>query len=417
MIYKPPKELYYKKGNQLKDFLQSDIVNIMAKEKSLVLEAGTGFGKTNTAILAINRVRLKNNLPIVIIVPTNILKTQWESKIIGIDNIYIYVINSYTMTDKVIKNGFLLIIDECHRCLNEESIFFSKVLKESNFNYQLLLSATLEKKHKEFLINHGINNYYEISIFFMFKNSLLPFFTNYNIPVELNEKEKGEMLVITNEIDKCIKTFNNFNITNPYQVLDFKSLCKNSNYTEKQLIGIYTKWKKEINKRKMLIQNCENKFLLVKLLLEKFNNDKILIFCSSIKSAEKMMKENPFSICLTGSHSVKQRKLILDSFYSGHKNHLISIKTLIEGFDVKNCSFGIRTSYSSSSLNGVQSLGRLLRIDELDENKNVSMFNFYVDDFIINKQLIESQEKKWLKSSQRNIINVKNLTINELLQW
>ena len=98
----------------------------------------TSFGKTFTAITAINKVKTKYpNLRVIVVVPTTTLKDQWEEELVKNDlvfNVEVYVINT------IIKHSWecdMLIIDEYHRAAAPQLVqLFDKV------KYKLILGLT-----------------------------------------------------------------------------------------------------------------------------------------------------------------------------------------------------------------------------------------------------------------------------------
>lgn len=135
-----------------------------------ILEAVTGFGKTYVAILAILRMNKKfPDFTTIVVVPSTKLKEDWtgywsivEGKKEWVPghiekhnllNVSVYVINTYV---KYIWDCDLLIADECHNYANEDSIYFSKMLKITNRTYFLGLTATLSKKEKAFFSSNNI---------------------------------------------------------------------------------------------------------------------------------------------------------------------------------------------------------------------------------------------------------------------
>ena len=103
----------------------------------------TGCGKTNGACIAINRVlKIAPDAIIKIIVPTKVLKDQWNKVINKLNisgNIEILIINS--AIKKKFKCNFL-IIDEVHKVASE---LFSKLFLNCNPRLILGLTATYER--------------------------------------------------------------------------------------------------------------------------------------------------------------------------------------------------------------------------------------------------------------------------------
>ena len=103
--------------------------------------ANTGFGKTRTALKAMQRVL--NKAPaaiIVVIVPTKILKDQWIKQL-NEWNIPATVMVINTAAKKPFYCNFL-VLDEAHKY---NSVYFSKVFENCNPKLILGLTATYER--------------------------------------------------------------------------------------------------------------------------------------------------------------------------------------------------------------------------------------------------------------------------------
>lgn len=417
MILLPPQSNL--KGNELKDFIQKDIVNYLAKLDNLILEAGTGFGKTNTALQAINRIRKNNDEPIVILVPTDVLKQQWLSKI-NHDNVFVYVIKSYTNVEKedIIRNGYLLIVDEAHRILNQNSQYFSLAIDLSDFKFNLFLSATLENNHKKFLHSRGFNNYYEISLNYLYNNGLVPDFININLAVQFTEDEKLQVVNVQEKIDKWLPFMKMIGVNNVFEEINLENQCFLYGEDYNKIKRMYWGLRACYTKRNGIYKNAINKFDAVKTILEHLIDEKVLVFCSNIDTVNDIVKLTPQGIGYHSKITSKNRKEIINVFNNDYKKHLISVGSLIEGFDsIKPIRFGVRFSYDSTSLKGIQSLGRIIRFDETNPDSKAYMFNLYVDDFVYNKNHVESIEKRWLLNNQKDLINIINIENMEEIEW
>ena len=400
--------------NQIKDVVQQDVVNVLAKYSHVVAECATGFGKTEIGIKAIRRIRAKTNAPIVVVVPTTFLQKNWIKRTAQFSHIYVYVINSYTNLDNsgLIRSGMLLILDEAQTALNKESENFSKTLSISSFPFKLILSASLEDNHKSFLNICGITNYYEVSLYWCYKNNLIPEYRNVNIPVELTLDEKMLVYNSTNRIDSIRRKFvsNNIDLKSPFNVSDetVKLISNDTGWDVRSINKNLWMWASSINSRKNVYQNAQGKLEMTKLLCDKIGHQKVLLFCSTEPFGKKLMNTLGVdrSQLYTGVLAKSTSDKIIDAFVNNQKPYLISIKKLIAGADFPDCRFAIRTSFSSKSVDAVQSMGRILRFDINNPDKKSLMVNWYVNDFKILKQSIESREKEWLLQNQKGLSNV-----------
>ena len=99
------------------------------------IEAVTGFGKSRIGLMAIKLLKHKfPNIRCLIVVPTDVLKNQWEAQLVEWDLVFncdVYVINT------VIKNKWIydfLVIDEIHRAAADT---LSKVFECVTYKYIL----------------------------------------------------------------------------------------------------------------------------------------------------------------------------------------------------------------------------------------------------------------------------------------
>lgn len=407
-------------GNDLKTQIQCDVVDNLAKYQWLVLEALTGFGKTNTGLVAIDRIRKKNPEPIYIVVPTTKLKNDWLTHTSQYENIEVIVINTLTIVrndeKKIVKKGILVIFDECHRVLNEESEYFSNALDLIDCKYKLLLSATLEKKHKEFLLTKGIEHYFKISLYWANKNNLVPNHYLVNVPVTLTRDEKISYVNANSEISKYARIFAPLKIYHPYSNTwgrTVKEIAKELDFTDGQVFGCIGKWTQAIAKRKDILYNAQNKYVELENLLAKIGDEKVLIFCKLTKSLDRIVEINDKAIGYHGKLTAKNKLKTLEAFDTGYKPYLVSIEMLKEGFNIKDCSYAINFSYTSKSLDSTQKLGRILRLDENNPDKKAIFFNLVVKSFILGEEFYDSQEEKWLKKSQENqiVYNIEDIQI------
>lgn len=439
---KPPNDVSIEWGvNQIKDYVQKDIVDYLAKGTALVAECATGFGKTRTALLAMNRIRRITEEPIVVVVPDKKLKADWLKHTALISNVYIYVVNTFTMSlsPDIVRKCALLIVDECHTVLNKYSEYFSNTIKSVIAFRTLLLSATLEENHKSFLEELGINVYYQVTLYWCHKFKLIPEHLSINIPVELTAAEKQIIVRYNTAIDRYSKYFAVAKVNSPFGIgegeedgvleEDFEIVDSHSKKTFSDIAkllnvkeGVVRKhiygWRTMVTKRAECYRNAENKLKMVTDMLHRLPNDKVLIFCMSIEKTAKPLHElnKRTTVMYHGKVGKIEEKQIFEAFFSNIKPHLISIRKLKQGFDVPDCRFGIRMAYSSKELDAIQIIGRILRYDINDPNKRAIMFNFYVDDFTLGHDHVHSQEKRWLVANQQNIQGVYWLNYDEI-EW
>jgi len=124
--------------------IRDDIVN---KHKATLL-AVTGYGKTRVALKIIQKAKTKNpNIKFQIIVPTDLLRTQWKSEVDCPVDTWQSLYKS-----KPIHVDFL-IIDEVHLLINTEE--YIRVLKVFASSKMIALTATLDETHYKAMEKYG----------------------------------------------------------------------------------------------------------------------------------------------------------------------------------------------------------------------------------------------------------------------
>ena len=127
-----------------RDARQNQSVNLWIKHKGIgSFVMPTGFGKTRTALKSLQCVLSKHpTLTALVVVPTDILKEQWEGIIdsngLGL-NVHVEVINSAV---KVEAKFDILILDELHRYASD---LFKQIFEKIHYRLILGLTATFER--------------------------------------------------------------------------------------------------------------------------------------------------------------------------------------------------------------------------------------------------------------------------------
>lgn len=434
ITYKPPDSNLT--GIDLKNYVQDDFVSKIEPNK--IAEFYTGFGKTITGIKEIKKLAtIKPNLRVHIVLPKDHLLKSWLNQLSVIYQDYpflqieYYIINSYTMNNKA-SHCDLLIIDEVHRALNDDSEYFSTAIEQSSFDYSLFLTATLKEEYEKFLIKELAKKgktvvKYQVSLYWGFKNGLVPPTKIYNIPLELTLREKSAYIQAQDIHRKYSSYFAPVKVYSPYDYIrkqhesKRKWLAKELDHQEGVIFGMLLKWNKALNERKQIIQNAQSKYTSILKVLEVMN-ELSLIFCKTTDFADDLVKDNPRCIAYHSKLPIRKDKegktakdRVFESFYSNKTPFLVSIDSLKEGLDIVSCQRAFRTAFTSNDLDTVQILGRIIRFDENNPNKQPIMANFFIDDFKLGGQLIESQEKVWLQNSLKNQI-YETISLEQLIE-
>lgn len=440
------------KGNALKDIIQTDIINTWLKDFNGigVFKGYTGFGKTEVARKLIRRYKVKFTDKIIIVVPTDSLYNDWVATIQAIEypNWEVYVINTYTMNEKVDRNCALILIDEIHHCLGKNSVYFSTLIKKTKYKRLLGLSATLSHDEIKYLEDLNIEICYEITINDGIKLNLLPPFEIINVGVDLSYLEQlqyyradklfNEMFTLFMSIspkaafDLVMACSTDLRVDHSIEIIprhsnngsnltfmltgsgdDIATYVAENSYESKQdVIRKACMCRSAMSERLKILQDSENKYQKALQILQK-TKLKSITFSLIIPFITRLNKELGGSSILYHSKIADgKRKKILEAYSNDAFQHLLSAKALEEGTNVKNIQLGLNTSYTSKDRAMTQKLGRILRLDEKNPDKSPVMINLYHNIFEIenddgNVVEIKPNDLKNLLKIQESTIDVK----------
>jgi len=380
---------------------QKSAVNKWIAAKGIgTIIAVTGFGKTNMAIMAIQRyIKKYNNHKVLIVVPTIVLQQQWQ-KILQINHLEacckVNVINTVIKYDWDYE---FLILDECHRFASLE---FRKVFTCVKYERLLCLTATLKRLDGlDKIIEHYAPVCDNISIQECIINKWISDYKEYKILIDVDLTEYES---INKEFYKYFAFFNyDLNIALECVKHPFKQ-----NLMSKKLgiplaivkANTYS-FMRALRARKNWVINHPKKLEIAKRILDARKDKKILTFSSSVKLA----------LCLGPGEVIhykvkaKARSEILTKFNNLKTGVLHSVDALREGLDVRNVSVAIIVGYNSSTLKKVQTIGRVIR---KEGDKQAEIFTLV---------LKNTMEENWFsKSSEdKDYITLEEDDLNNLL--
>lgn len=117
------------------------------------IEAATGFGKTNIALMAIELLKKKiPNLHCIIVVPTETLKDQWEEKLVERDLVFnceVFIVNTLIKTSWTTD---LLVLDKVLLSIN---LFNCWKLLRANYSIIILKINQIGQSAAKFLNKYG----------------------------------------------------------------------------------------------------------------------------------------------------------------------------------------------------------------------------------------------------------------------
>lgn len=364
---------------------------LKSKGKGTIV-AATGFGKTKVGLMAIKALQSqKPDIKILVIVPTTVLKEQWDNQLLFC-NSEVVVVNT------VIKNQYqcdLLIIDEIHRV---NAITYQKVFDVVKYKYILGLTATFERLDGR----HVITQKYcpvcdSISMEECQENGWVSDYNEYLVLVDVDD------ISTYKEMNKTFIThfeFFDFQFDSVYMCLGqdgFKNrwklankMCPNGNDEQKrnilaQITYHATAFNRILQQRKAFINNHNKKIELSRLIIDNYPDKKILLFANSIKMAEAVQRGKVYS----GRDTKRQGRITINEFNNQEAGCLCTIRKADEGLDVRGLSIGIVIGLDSSSIRSTQRLGRICRFED---GKSAAMFNIVIKDTV---------EESWYDKSHK----------------
>lgn len=399
----------------------------------------TGAGKTIFALGLLSELQKQKepDLHVAIVVPTIVLMEQWYEEIISKTNIVptiigklggrynegfgknrrilICVINSAQkkLPDFVEKCGcndrLLLIIDECHRA---GASVMSHVFKTPR-RYSLGLSATPERENDgeseaddstnneggcedaycESLLGNELGKIiYEMNIEDAFSMGILPPYEirHYGLPLDLDERHRYEML--RREIKEIRNTlWIRAQSQNVFSDRDFRSWC-NQTSGNNEIAKAKRFYLSKIRERKILLYRATSRrdavINLLKTELKENPSSKAILFHENINEAmwlwEELSKDGIHAVPENSTLSDSIRKKSIELFRQGIANVLVSVRSLIEGFNVPSADIGIVVASNNSVRQRIQTFGRLLRKHKTEsgEEKHSVIHVLYIEESV-----------------------------------
>ena len=361
----------------------------------------TGVGKTNCALIAIDRVTSKNpNLIIRIIVPTKVLKNQWEGIIEKQQwDLDIKVIVLNTAAKKPFKCDFL-IIDELHR---SNSLTFRQLFKNCNPALILGLTATYERLDgfEKQVVDHYCPVCDTITVEEATKNGWLAPYKEYKVFIDVDLTEYNQAnLEFMNHFSFFNYDFNTAMLA-VTSVWEQQKLAKQMNCKLNEVKAHAFAWKRALQFRKNFVANHPKKIEIAKKIIEARKDKKIITFNTSIEQCNAY----GFGYVVHSKQSKKKNEEILKEFSHCNSGCIHSSKLLIEGLDCPGLSVGIITGFTSSKTSKVQSLGRTIRFEE---GKEAEIFTLVIKGTV---------EEQWYKkaSEEMNFIEIDEKELDRIL--
>lgn len=335
------------------------------------LEWGTGVGKTFGSLMVVKSLYSKNpKLKVIIAVPTEVLKEQWNRELSKHNLFHICLVEIY---NTIIKNSYdvdLLIVDECHLSCSDQFINIYECIK---YRYLLGLTATWERLDGfQFRLEKYMKICDTITLTDALQNGWVSPYRNYKvlINVDLSEYDKvnykfQSIFAVFGHDFKLIMGL----LQNPRKVSIW---AKNHGYEEKQIRGYLAAFMKLLKSRKTFVMSHPKKFEIANKILDYRADKKCIIFSATVKDAEKFRNR---ALILHSQRKKSENKKTLEQFNNMSIGVISSPKALNAGVDVKGLSVGIGITCDSSITTFTQKCGRVCR---WEEGKTAEMFTLII---------------------------------------
>ena len=315
-----------------RDELQDIAVTWLETHKRIICQWATGVGKSLVAIRFLKKYPDKSAL---ILVPEQNNIQNWEEEFdkFGVDrsNVSIKCYASFHKHEN--SKWDLLVFDEMPHVDTDKRL---GICNSVSGEYILALGAVITDDER-----HSLESVYGrfcksiVSLSNAIEMGILPCPTVKVLHLTMDDKSKKEYAVIQRNVDSAVAAFNS---------------CAN-----------------QFNKNRMLrAGNLRKRFLgaqkedAIRRVCDRLKKDgkRFLCFCSSIKLAEEIGKNQAF----TSKTPVSMR--LLDKFNNHEIDSLYVVGKLIEGQNLKDIDCGVLGQLGGTERITVQSIGRIMRSDK-----------------------------------------------------
>jgi superfamily II DNA or RNA helicase len=369
--------------------------------------------------MAIARCFEKNPNRIVnIVVPHNAAKEVWE----GVKNrsvnkrIRILMAQTYLSLPKDVRKCDLLLIDEGHRFSNEDTELFGKVIDKTDNTWIMVLSATLEVKHKQFLEGRGIRSFGNINMEEARKCGYVSIHYNYIIKMGLSQIDEDELKKINKQFHNTWKLFG-YNLD---EIITSMQKGEKGERTRayyanivgcspNQVYGLASNAHKAMRDRKNFFHKAPSKLEVVKQIIGMFPKNNIITFSEFTDVSDTLtMQLGPVArsfhsgletqIIDTKKYGcARLKKLAMKEFEdpTSEVRILNTARALDEAADIDNVEVAILISYTSKARQTIQRIGRTIRYKE-GKIAYIFILCLHSDEF-------KTQERTWLNEAIKEL--------------
>lgn len=386
--------------------IQQEALNDFNKHNTIILQWGTGIGKSYAALnMCIKYCALNNkDFKILLLVAETAHKENWieEIKKWNLSELLnIMTIETYASLKKYKDTSWdIIIADEAHHLISD---IRSNILYSIKANKVILLSATVPLELFE-IINFWRKDFYlsTITVHDAIKWGILPEPKVFLIPLLLDNQKESEIIIEgrgkkdLRVLIKCsfkdrwkyLKDKHNYpNLKleisctqqQKYDYLNAQIEYWKAKYFQTNQERVKNKWLQLGSQRKRYLGEC--KTLYADLLLKKIKDKRFICFCSSIEQAEFLGGSN----CI---HSKKKDSLnIIQSFNNKKINNLFAVGMLQEGQNLNDIKAGVIIQLDGKERAFIQKFGRILRSDSPQQfifyyknTKDIDYLNNIIED-------------------------------------
>ena len=378
-----------------RDQAQKDALNAWARKgfKGSII-AATGFGKSRIGVLAvgysleelIERDALGDSKCLVL-VPTTQLQAQFEEefKKWGFEDYLEFIdIVCYQSAHKLRDEHYHVVLcDEIHLGL---SPVYREFFEHNTYDKLLCMTATIpeEPEYRQILVNLA-PPVYKLSLDDAVDRGYVADYQIYCVGVKLTTDEKQEYDAYQSLFVRMKMALGGYDAFTKAQGILSGRMPGNK--------GVAAQFMNAIRGRKKVVQHAAYKIDEAKVIIDHYENDKVLTFGGSNAFADEIA-ECVDGISYHSGKTPKKRENILECFRDGGCRVLCTTKALNQGFNVPDVGIGIIVGLESKALPLIQRVGRLLR---KSEDKVGRVYILYVKD---------SQEESWLNKAVSKLKNV-----------
>ena len=353
-----------------------------------IFQAATGFGKTYTAIMAIQGMVTKADIKsCLVVVPTITLKAQWETELAKhkIKFAEVLVINTAI---KQPRDYDMLVLDECHRYAADS---FKRIFEVADCDYVMGLTATLEREDglHDIILDY-LQLIDQVTVDECLDNGWISPYTVYNVAVPLPDDEQIAYKKVNN-------SFKHFAATLGFGGDAFRNAQKYLKSGSNEQRGKAAMYYNAMRKRKTICLNNSNKVEATNDIIKALGKVNGLIFSGTTDFAEKL-QEKLGDICMSFHSKItkKQQKDIVARFKDKRTKvrYLSSVQALNEGFNVPDCSIAIIAGSNSTKRTFIQQLGRVVRMQVGKQAVIVNLYTPDTQDAVWTKKRLDGIDKK-----------------------